>query len=103
MMPPREFVEAAKVNARQTWGEPYAFEYYDRHYACVWARAFAAWSIRMHGATLMETGEAIGRDHSTVVNLLAKMEFALAHPKAYADVMKKYEYYKNALDYDLHS
>ena len=71
------------------------------HY--VWARAFAAFTLRRQGWTFKRIGEVLHRNHPDVIHLVSKMDSVQAFSPMYFDIVKRYNEFQIILNnYDLH-
>lgn len=68
----------------------------------VWARAMVVYQLTYEGFTLMEIGNMIGRNHSTIIHLRNKMQDALDYDYAYQDIIDIWKQFQNNLQNETH-
>lgn len=64
----------------------------------VWERAMLARRMRAEGFSLHQIGAAMGKDHSTVVNAIKKLDGVDEFPRMYWDILPTWEKFKKLVD-----
>lgn len=73
------------------------FDYESRKLAGVWERTIVAHHLLQEGYTTVEVGRALHRDHSSVIVMRERMNYALKHQKQYIPEMKLNNRFKTTL------
>lgn len=64
----------------------------------VWERAMMAHRMRAEGFSLCQIGAAMGKNHSTVANVLKKMDGVEEFPRMYWDILPTWDKFKKLVD-----